>query len=115
MSEERDWAEFYEQHKDDPEMWGEPVEGTPSPRRRGRLSATIAVRFPPEEASGIRELAKNLGVSYSDVVRRAVREFIHPPVPTGYKWAEHEDRDSVAISNADTRTGSLAVSGSLNL
>ncbi len=109
MSEEQDKATFYQQHKDDPDIWGEPEEGTPSTRRRGRLNATITVRFPPEEASGIRELAKNLGVSYSDVVRRAVREFIHPRISTGYEWPEHEDRDSVAFSNADTHTGSLAL------
>lgn len=109
MSEEKDWAAFYRQHKDDPEIWGEPEEGSPATRRRGRLSATITVRFSPEEASGIRELAKELGASYSDVVRRAVREFIHPRFPTGYEWPEPEPGSSFSFSNADTRTGSLAV------
>ncbi len=76
MSEEKDWADFYEQHKDDPDMWGEPEEGTPS-APRGRLSVTVTVRFAPDEASDLREVARELGASYSDIVRRAVRTFVY--------------------------------------
>ena len=120
MSEERDWAAFYEQHKDNPEIWGEPEEGTPPARGQG-LSATITVRFPPEEAAKIRDLAKVLGVSYSDIVRTAVRAFIYPRSIAGYKdthfpianqvWPrlEHEQRISCRLSNARTSTGSLAL------
>jgi hypothetical protein len=61
MEEEKDWAKFYREHKDDPEIWGEPEEDvaeedTP-PTRRGGLSASITVRFSPEEASATRRLS----------------------------------------------------------
>ncbi len=72
---EKNWAEFYKQHKDDPDIWGEPEEGAPPMRE---LSATITVGFSPEETSAIRELAKELDVPYSEIVRRAVRKFTHP-------------------------------------
>ncbi len=104
MSEEKDRAAFYERYKDDPDMWGEPEKTTPSVRRGG-LSATITVRFSPEEASAIRGLAKELGVSYSDVVRRAVRKFVHSRLTTG-EAAETEERRDLSFSNATTSTGS---------
>ena len=75
MSEEQNKARFYQLHKDDPEVWGEPEEGTPPARTRG-LSATITVRFSPEEASEIRKWAQKLDVSYSTIVRNAVRTFV---------------------------------------
>lgn len=75
MNEGQDRAEFYQQHKDDPEVWGEPEEVEPPTRRQG-LSATITVRFSPEEASEIRKWAKKLDVSYSTLVRTAVRTFV---------------------------------------
>ncbi len=62
MVEEKDRATFYREHRDDPEFWGEPEEDAP-PGRRGGLSATITVRFTPEEATAIRALAQELGVS----------------------------------------------------
>jgi hypothetical protein len=43
------------------------------------LSATVAVRFPPHEAEAIRQLARQLGVPYSEVVRRAVTAYLTPP------------------------------------
>jgi hypothetical protein len=118
MSEEKDWAAFYEQYKDNPEeIWGEPEEGPPQTRRRG-LSATITVRFSAEEASGIRKLAKELDVSYSDIVRMAVYRFVHPDTVTkvkGYPFdsqsvaPDHEERDELPLSNATTSTGLLAL------
>ena len=112
MSEERDKAAFYQQHKDDPEVWGEPEVGAP-PTPRGGLSATITVRFSPEEATAIRELAKELGVSYSDIVRRAVRKFVHFRLTVGETApVEPEDRHDFA-ANITTSTGSpLALAGS---
>lgn len=104
MSEEKDLAAFYERYKDDPDMWGEPEESTPSVRRGG-LSATITVRFSPEEASAIRGLAKELGVSYSDVVRRAVRKFVHFRLTNG-EAAGTEERPERSFSNATTSTRS---------
>ena len=71
---EQEWADYYQAHKDDPELWGEPV---PAPKKsRGRpsrnMGARISVRFTPEEMAGIRALAAAQGATYSEVVRRAV-------------------------------------------
>lgn len=106
MSEERDWAAFYREHKDDPGMWGEPEE-YPPPARKRPLSATITVRFSPEEASEIREMAKKLGASYSDVVRRAVREFVHPHSMFKYRTSNPLLDTPILLTNAETSTGSL--------
>ena len=75
MREERDWAKFYQEHRDDPDMWGEPEEGARAAPKSG-LSATITVRFSSEEASEVRRWAKKLDLSYSTLVRTAVRTFI---------------------------------------
>ncbi|MPZ13996.1 MAG: hypothetical protein GEU73_06165 [Chloroflexi bacterium] len=71
---EQEWADFYQAHKDDPEIWSDPV---PAPvRPRGRPSqgrgAKITVRFTAEELAHIRSEARETGTSYSEVVRRAV-------------------------------------------
>jgi hypothetical protein len=109
MSEERDKAAFYQQHKDDPDIWGEPEEDTP-PARKGGLSAVITVRFSPEEASAIRELAQELDVPYSAIVRRAVRKFVHFRLAAGEATqAEPEESHDLSLSNAATSTGSLAL------
>ena len=107
MSEERDWAKFYREHKDDPDMWGEPEEG-PTPTRRGGLSVTITVRFSPEEASAIRRLARELDVSYSEIVKRAVK-FIHFRLTVGEgERTDPEDWHDYSFSTGDTRTGAPA-------
>jgi hypothetical protein len=111
MSEEKDWAKFYHDHKDDPEIWGEPEEDTP-PTSRGGLSATITVRFSPEEASAIRGLAQEFDLSYSEIVRRAVRKFIHARLAAGEEaQSEYEDWHDFSFSNGDTRTGTFALAG----
>jgi hypothetical protein len=111
MSEERDWAKFYREHKDDPDMWGEPEEG-PAPTRRGGLSVTITVRFSPEEASAIRGLAQELNISYSEIVRRAVGKFVHSRLAVGEGApSEHEDWHDFSLSTGRTRTGTLAPVG----
>jgi hypothetical protein len=108
MSEEKDWAKFYRQHKDDPEMWGEPEEDVP-PARRGGLSTSITVRFSPEEAAAIREVAQELGVPYSEIVRRAVRKFVQFRLVAGDAVRdESQESHDLSLSNADTSTGSLA-------
>ncbi len=109
MSEERDWAKFYREHKDDPEIWGEPEEDAPPPRSGG-LSATITVRFSPEEATDLRELAEEMGATYSEIVRLAVRKFVHLRLTTERaERAEREEAHDLSLSNATTSTKSLAV------
>ncbi len=70
-------AAFYQQHKDDPDVWGHPEKTAPRRASRG-LSATITVRFSPEEAALIRRRAKETGLTYSDVVRNAVSAYDQP-------------------------------------
>ncbi len=109
MSEEKSWATFYQDHKDDPEIWGEPEEEAPRTSKAG-LSATISVRFSAEEAAAIRELAQELNLSYSEVVRRAVRKFVHLRLVLGEtSQSEREEGHDLSLSNAATSTGSLAL------
>jgi hypothetical protein len=111
VSKERSRAAFYQQHKDDPEIWGEPEEDVP-PTRRGGLSATITVRFSPEEASAMRGLAQELDVSYSEIVRRAVRKFVYSRLAVGEReQAEPEDWHDYSFSTGATRTGAPALAG----
>jgi hypothetical protein len=69
-------AAWYQAHKDDPDFL-DGFEVVPPPKRpRGRpsrrMGARISVRFTPEEMVGIREKAKEQGLTYSEVVRQAV-------------------------------------------
>lgn len=80
-------ATYYEGHKDDPELWGDPEESAPG--RRDGLTATITVRFSSEEADGIRRIAKEAGLSYSEVVRRAVQHFTQPRPATEAAQERH--------------------------
>jgi hypothetical protein len=111
MSEERDKAAFYQQHKDDPDVWGEPEQGPPSEHRRP-LSAIITVRFSPEDASAIRNVAQELDVPYSEIVRRAVRKFVHFRLAVREDvHDEPEDWPDYSFSTGDTRTGTPALAG----
>ncbi len=75
-SEESVRAAWYQAHKDDADFLQE-FEVIPVPARaRGRpsrnMGARISVRFTPEEMAGIRAKSVAEGISYSEVVRRAV-------------------------------------------
>lgn len=74
MSGERERAALYEADKDNPDLWGEAVE---APRQRSRtpLPVRITVDFTAEEAEHIRRAAKASGLTYSEVVRKAVKSF----------------------------------------
>jgi hypothetical protein len=71
-------AAWYHEHKDDPDFLDN-FEVVPPPKRsRGRpsrnMGARISVRFTPEEMEAIRATSKKEGLTYSEVVRRAVNE-----------------------------------------
>ena len=70
-------AAYYEQHRDDPEEWGEP-EPAPGATERRRLGAAITVRLTPDEADLLRALAKREGRPFSGIVRDAVRHYLYP-------------------------------------
>jgi len=69
-------AAWYEEHKDDPDFLDNFEDDPPPKRARGRpsrnMGARISVRFTPEELAGIRAKSEEEGISYSEVVRRAV-------------------------------------------
>src|SRR5438093_634260 len=88
MSRKDDEAAFYEAHKDDPELWGEP-EQPKAKRRRSGLSATITVRFSADEAAAIRRVAHEMKLTYSEVVRKAVQVFTRPRVPITHPATLH--------------------------
>ncbi len=77
MSTEEERAAYYEQHKDDPEVWGEAIEA-PEPQGRRTLRATVTIRLTEEEATLVREQAKRLGQTYSDVIRTAILDMLQP-------------------------------------
>lgn len=74
---EQERAAFYQEHRDDADVWGK-AEPRDQPRLRRTLSATITVRFSPEEAEAIRRMAAERDLSYSDIVRAAVKAYADP-------------------------------------
>lgn len=82
MKRKNDRAVYYEAHRGDVDLWEESEgieEATDLQRKRG-LTATITVRFSAEEAETIRHVARESGLTYSQVVRKAVRAFTRPQV-----------------------------------
>ncbi len=77
MSRDSETANFYQQHKDDPNVWGDADNQVPAHSRKG-LEATITVRFSSEEAALIRGLAKRDNLTASEVVRAAVKNYLRP-------------------------------------
>lgn len=65
MSDERTRAEYYEEHKDDPDEWGEPQPAKP----RRRRASMVSVRLAPEEIVIIRTAADERGMSVSEFLR----------------------------------------------
>jgi hypothetical protein len=61
---------YYEAHKDDPDVWGEP-EQAPAAAPKRRLASMISVRFSPDEAAHVRQAAQAANESLSQFVRRA--------------------------------------------
>lgn len=50
--------------------------------RRPRLQMSVTVRFTPAEADAIRDTAQRWGLTYSEVVRRAVAAYTSPGAVT---------------------------------
>ncbi len=85
MSDTTTWAEeaaFFQAHKDDPEDTSEseaPPTG-PRPVESQGLSVTVTVRFSPHDAAALRETARVLKRSYSEIIREAVRQYARPAI-----------------------------------
>lgn len=77
---ERELADYFQAHKDDPEEWGdaEPAPEFVRKRRSRDLSMKVTVRFTPAEGELIRSEATRLKLPYSEVVRRAVQHLVRP-------------------------------------
>ena len=60
MSTAKERAAYYEQHQDDPELWGDALEA-PEPQERRALRATLTIRLTEEESTLVRAQAKRLG------------------------------------------------------
>ncbi|HYJ33788.1 MAG TPA: hypothetical protein VE326_11265 [Candidatus Binatia bacterium] len=69
---EAELAEYYYEHRDDPDMWGEPV----SSREPERLDTVISLRFTSDEAASLREAAKSAGINVSALLRAAALKAI---------------------------------------
>jgi hypothetical protein len=69
MPTEEEDARYYQEHRDDPEEWGEPVYVEP---RRPRLESMLSVRLSAEEADLVRSAASAAGQSVSDFIRAAI-------------------------------------------
>jgi hypothetical protein len=71
---EAERAAYYPAHKDDPDLWGNPV---PPPTPRGRpgrhLEYKVSVRFSAEESEILHRHARANEEKLSETIRRAVR------------------------------------------
>jgi predicted DNA binding CopG/RHH family protein len=77
MSDEQERADFYQSHKDEAEVWVDDEAPAPEKKKSG-LGATVTLRLPQEDAELLRRAAKEMGVPYSEVLRRAVAHFLRP-------------------------------------
>lgn len=73
---DKEKADYYKAHKDDPEVWGD-AEGTETESSH-RLGSTVTVRLSDEDTQILREMAKKLQLTYSEVLRNALRQFYRP-------------------------------------
>lgn len=111
MSSEAERARFYQEHKDDPEIWGDAEE---PPRRRpsrAGLSATITVRFSPEEAALIGCLARRAGTTYSEILRRALRAYGEPTQEIRSSAQNNLFLDAAASATASQSRSSVTSTG----
>ena len=64
----------------------------------------VTVYFSLNERSAIRRLAKHNGTSDNYIVRLAVREFLHLPIPAGMSIADPPTPTSGAYHSSDDRS-----------
>lgn len=106
MNDEREEAQYYHEHKDDEEEWGEPV-APPDVPRRGRMGATITVRFPSALAELIRATAEQSNLTYSDVVRQAVAAALRSRQEVAHKRDQDVVEKAEAVLELTRNSGAI--------
>lgn len=71
-------AEFYQAHKDDPDVWGDPEGLRGQKPERRRLNAMVSIRLTPEEEDSLRSEADRRGISLSALVREMILRELAP-------------------------------------
>ena len=111
---EKERAAYYQDHKDSADL-----EEVPSPvieGKRPRLSASITVRFSPEEAGIIRRAAQASGSSYSDIIRSAIRQLAVPQYHVHafqFAFAERTNTGTFFTDSTVKTTPSMSQTGRL--
>lgn len=77
---ERQRAEWMQAHKDDPDYWGEPIEGRRVKRRR--LGVMYSLRMSAEQFEHISIAARSRGLTISAFVRQAAISAANDQQPT---------------------------------
>jgi uncharacterized protein (DUF1778 family) len=72
---ESERADYYYEHRDDPEVWNEAQHGRPR-----RLSTVLSIRFGAAEAERVNAAAENAGMTLSAYVRQSVLSAAGEPV-----------------------------------
>ncbi len=78
MHSEEERAEYYQAHKDDLEEWGEIELPDPGEKPR-KIGLRITARFSPDEAGEINRVVTESGLSYTELVRKAVLAYARKP------------------------------------
>lgn len=120
---ERERAAYYQAHRDEDADWEE-VESPVGKGKKVRLGATVTVRLPSDEMELVRKAAAGLGVTYSEIIRKALQAYCQPRFElTGGQGANtlfvcaatagprRPDTDQLLrhFNNAPSRTGMTAV------
>lgn len=103
-------AEYYQEHRDDEEEWGEPLE--PRSERR-RLASMISVRFTPEEAEQIRKAAAQADSSVSDFIRQSTLLALHNSRTAAMSVEIQGDTITSATTTGQSHTRSMERSRTL--
>ncbi len=102
MSSKRKDAEYYQQHKDDPEEYGEP-QGTLGKRpERRRLNAMVSVRLTPDEEALIRSVAERHKLSLSAFLRMTALKAAAPNAPVDIeRWRQTKSTTASSTTRVD--------------
>ena len=75
---EQELADYYQANKDDENEWEELPPPRSARRKSRELSINMSIRFTADEAVAVQREAERLGLSSSELVRRAVQHLVRP-------------------------------------